>query len=160
MEAGLKRDLVLNVTIWPLSYNINAKISPVFADMYRIPKKFWTHWAVSMPPWTPRENDQASTYLGNLNFDIFGPHPESKRAHILHTSTISFYVLISKFYVSPMETFCQTDGNLIFHPLWRYLGSKRIQNYGPWEPIFHTLRVVPVSLKTSFSWIHWKPYAK
>ena len=49
----MKRDLDFNITIRPL-YITSVKISPMFADTYRIPETIWAPWAILSHPGTPR----------------------------------------------------------------------------------------------------------
>ena len=68
-------------------------------------------------------------------------------AHILRTYKCSTNELKNTFFVNPVESFYKIDKNLNFDLFCPYLGSKRVQAYGPWGAIFYTLlKVVTVSL--------------
>ena len=64
--AGVKRDIVLNITTWHLCI-INTKIDHVFVDIYRIPEKILAPWALWSPP---GENNQASAHLRPTGFHM------------------------------------------------------------------------------------------
>ena len=69
--VGVKGDLVLNVTTWPL-FTISTKIRPAFTDIHRTSVKIWAPWALLRPPGPGclGENDQAKVNLGPKGFQM------------------------------------------------------------------------------------------
>ena len=144
--VGVRRDLVLNVTI--SLYISKMKISPVLTNIYCIPEKIWVPWALWSPP------------------PLF--------CHIKCCEDPKIWPLGPIFYtlpkVVPMSLIMWIQWNLLqnrpesdfwpnFAPLRGQIGPKHI---APGEPKFYTLpTVVLVNLKkTSFVWIQRKPFAK
>ena len=78
--AGVKRTVLLNVTIWWLLYIISAKISPVFADIYRIPVQIWAPWSLWGPLGPLQENGQHRAHLGPKGFHM--AFESSKSVHV------------------------------------------------------------------------------
>ena len=67
--------LVLTVTIWPVRI-INMKISPVFADIFWIPRKIRAPWNLLRPPEVPRgkwPNQRASRISCGFRIMEIGP---------------------------------------------------------------------------------------
>ena len=78
VRAGFKRDLVLNVTTWPL-YITSEKMSPLFAAIYRTPDTIWAQHAPLRPPGE------------NWLLSWFWPSLRSKKAHNTAPGTLTLH---------------------------------------------------------------------